>query len=96
MDQALFRVEQMIKEGMDILDIGGESTRPGALAVSAQEELDRIIPVIEAIKKNFDKGLWNKTMVKMAVRKGVITKDLECEHYFEKATNYLFEVMLWN
>lgn len=44
------RAEQMLNEGVDIFDIGGESTRPGAQAVSIQEELDRILPVIEAIK----------------------------------------------
>lgn len=48
-DAALKRARAMIAEGVDILDIGGESTRPGAAAVSAQEELDRVIPVIESI-----------------------------------------------
>ncbi len=44
------RAEQMLHEGVDIFDVGGESTRPGAQPVSVQEELDRILPVIEAIK----------------------------------------------
>ncbi|WP_260294998.1 dihydropteroate synthase [Sedimenticola hydrogenitrophicus] len=48
-DAALERARAMVAEGADILDIGGESTRPGARAVSAQEELDRVIPVIQAI-----------------------------------------------
>lgn len=48
-DAALTRARAMIAEGADILDIGGESTRPGARAVSDQEELDRVVPVIEAI-----------------------------------------------
>jgi dihydropteroate synthase len=48
-DQALKRAEEMISEGADIIDIGGESTRPGAEAVSEAEELDRVIPVIEAL-----------------------------------------------
>lgn len=48
-DAALQRASAMVAEGADFLDIGGESTRPGAQAVSAQEELDRVIPVIEAI-----------------------------------------------
>jgi dihydropteroate synthase len=48
-DVALERARAMVAEGADILDIGGESTRPGARAVSAQEELDRVIPVIQAI-----------------------------------------------
>lgn len=42
---------QMVDEGADVVDVGGESTRPGAQAVSAQEELDRVIPVIEALKE---------------------------------------------
>lgn len=46
---AVQHAQQLIEEGADILDIGGESTRPGALAVSVQEELDRIIPVIEGL-----------------------------------------------
>ena len=53
-DKALFRVEEMIKEGVDILDIGGESTRPGYQQISVAEEIDRVVPVIERIKKNFD------------------------------------------
>lgn len=44
------RAVKMIEEGVDIIDVGGESTRPGANPVSTQEELDRILPVIEAIK----------------------------------------------
>ena len=42
---------EMEREGADILDLGGESTRPGALPVSAEEEMDRVIPVIEALRK---------------------------------------------
>ncbi len=48
-EAALKRARAMVDEGADLLDIGGESTRPGAQAVSEQEELDRIIPVIQAI-----------------------------------------------
>lgn len=48
---SLSRAEQMLQDGADIIDVGGESTRPGAKAVSEQEELDRVIPVIEAIKQ---------------------------------------------
>jgi len=48
-DAALGRARAMVAEGADLLDIGGESTRPGAQAVSEQEELDRVIPIIEAI-----------------------------------------------
>lgn len=54
LDRALFRVEEMIKEGMDILDIGGESTRPNYVQISEEEEIGRVVPVIEAVKKQFD------------------------------------------
>ena len=49
---ALKRAENMIKEGADIIDVGGESTRPGALAIDAQEEIKRIKPVIKELNKN--------------------------------------------
>lgn len=50
--QALDHALRMIEEGATFIDIGGESTRPGAPDVSLQEELDRTIPVIEAVAKN--------------------------------------------
>lgn len=46
---ALQRARQMLDEGADMIDIGGESTRPGATPVSEQEELDRVVPVVEAV-----------------------------------------------
>lgn len=53
-DAALKRAEQMKREGAAILDIGGESTRPGFTPVSEEEEMERILPVIEAVKHNID------------------------------------------
>ncbi len=53
-DAALRHVEQMLAEGADIIDVGGESTRPGAASVSAQAEVDRVVPVIAAIRERFD------------------------------------------
>jgi dihydropteroate synthase len=47
---AIAQAELMIKSGADMIDIGGESTRPGATPVALQEELDRVLPVIEALK----------------------------------------------
>ncbi len=52
--KALGRIASLIRNGADIIDIGGESTRPGSLGVSAEEELDRVIPVIEAASVEFD------------------------------------------
>lgn len=54
LDDALYAAEKMIQQGAVIIDVGGESTRPGAIAVSLQEELDRVIPVVEAIHKHLD------------------------------------------
>ncbi|MCB1960523.1 MAG: dihydropteroate synthase [Rhodocyclaceae bacterium] len=48
-DAILRRAEQAVREGAHMLDVGGESSRPGARSVSEQEELDRVIPVIEAL-----------------------------------------------
>lgn len=53
-DAALRHVEQMIAEGVDIIDVGGESTRPGAQAVPAEQELERVLPVLRAIDERFD------------------------------------------
>ncbi len=50
-DAALERARQMVGEGADIIDVGGESTRPGAAPVSLEQELERVIPVIEAISR---------------------------------------------
>jgi dihydropteroate synthase len=47
-------IEKMLADGADIIDIGGESTRPGAAVVSTQQELDRVIPVLEAVVERFD------------------------------------------
>lgn len=53
-DQALYHAEEMIGEGADILDIGGESTRPGHTPISADEEINRISIVVEKVKSAFD------------------------------------------
>lgn len=54
LDKALFHAEQMIRDGASIIDIGGESTRPGADEVSLDEELSRVIPVIERLASELD------------------------------------------
>lgn len=54
MDAALKHAEEMIADGAAILDIGGESTRPGYTKISDEEEISRVVPVIEAVKKEFD------------------------------------------
>ena len=54
LDAAMVRARAMVAEGASFLDIGGESTRPGADPVSVQQELDRVIPVIESIRASLD------------------------------------------
>jgi dihydropteroate synthase len=54
LDSALQQAEAMIAAGVDIIDIGGESTRPGAEPVAKDEEISRVIPVLKAIKARFD------------------------------------------
>jgi dihydropteroate synthase len=54
MAEALDRARQMVADGADVIDIGGESTRPGAPIVDEQEELDRVVPVIEALRRELD------------------------------------------
>lgn len=75
LDAALKRARQMVDEGVDIIDIGGESTRPGAPPVSLQEELDRVLPVIAAIKTEFDIPIsidtYKPAVMRAAARIGV-------------------------
>jgi len=52
-DVALRQAERMINDGAAIIDVGGESTRPGAVSVSVQEELERVVPVVEVIANHF-------------------------------------------
>lgn len=53
-DEAVERAIQLVKDGADIIDIGGESTRPGFATVPVEEELERVIPIIEAISKEVE------------------------------------------
>jgi len=73
-DKALAHAEAMVQEGADIIDIGGESTRPGAEPVLAEEELLRVLPVIQAIKDRFSVALsidsYKYEVVEAAVEAG--------------------------
>lgn len=53
-DKALFHTEEMIAQGADIIDVGGESTRPGYSKISDQEEIERVAPILSAIRQRFD------------------------------------------
>lgn len=54
LDKAVARAAQMVAEGAALIDIGGESTRPGSQPVSAQEEMDRVLPVVERLSRELD------------------------------------------
>ena len=54
LDRAREHTARMIEEGASIIDIGGESTRPGHVQISVQEEIDRVVPMIRMVKENFD------------------------------------------
>lgn len=71
-DRALFHVETMLEEGMDILDIGGESTRPGYRLLTNEEEAMRVIPVIEAVKSRFDVPVSLDTYKAEVARAGIL------------------------
>ena len=68
-DAALARAERMVLEGAQLIDVGGESTRPGFTPVNAEEEAGRVVPVIEAIKGHFD------VPVSVDTRKAVVAKE---------------------
>ena len=68
-EKALGRISSLIRDGADIIDIGGESTKPGSLGVSAEEELQRVIPVIEAASGEFD------TVISVDTTKAVVAEE---------------------
>ncbi len=73
LDNALRHVEFMVKNGAEIIDIGGESSRPGAEPISEDEELDRIMPVLERVCKEF-----NVVVSVDTYKSGVAEESLKC------------------
>ena len=65
------RVDVMIDEGVDIIDVGGESTRPGSRPVTTEEELERVIPAIKYISKNYDIPISIDTQKSEVAKKAV-------------------------
>lgn len=70
-DDALYRTEQMVRQGASIIDVGGESTRPGYRMISDQEEIERVIPVVERIHSEFDVALSLDTYKYEVAREGI-------------------------
>ncbi|RXJ73807.1 dihydropteroate synthase [Veronia nyctiphanis] len=71
LDHALFHAERMLSSGASILDVGGESTRPGAPDVALNEELERVVPVVEAIRSRFDCWISIDTSKAVVMREAI-------------------------
>ena len=72
LEAAVAHARQLIAEGADVLDIGGESTRPGSDPVSAEEEIARVVPVIEALRAEWDGAISIDTMKPQVARAAVV------------------------
>lgn len=70
LDSAIRQTDRMLADGADLIDVGGESTRPGAADVSEQQELDRVLPVVEAIAARFDTIISLDTSKPAVMREG--------------------------
>lgn len=70
-DKALEHTQQMIDEGAKIIDVGGESTRPGYTLIRDEEEISRVVPVIEAVKERFDIAVSLDTYKTKVAREGI-------------------------
>jgi len=93
-DAALRRAEEMKEEGAAIIDVGGESTRPGYTPVSVEEEIERVLPVVEAIKSRIDVPISVDTY-KSAVAEAAINAgaDLINDIWGLKADSHMADVI---
>ncbi len=71
LDAALYQAEAMIKEGADLIDVGGESTRPGHQRISEEEEIYRVLPVLEGLKDRLDIPVSLDTSKSRVAREGI-------------------------
>ncbi|MDR2888656.1 MAG: dihydropteroate synthase [Lachnospiraceae bacterium] len=94
LDKALAWAERMIGDGVDIIDVGGESTRPGYGQVDAEVEISRITPVIEALKKEFDCPISLDTCKAAVAEAGIVAgADLINDIWGLKADERMAEVI---
>ena len=74
LDKALLHAQELVRDGADILDVGGESTRPGHIQITEDEETERVVPVIERLKQEFDTPIsidtYKSSVAKAAVQAG--------------------------
>lgn len=71
-DEALRRVEQMLREGAAIIDLGGMSSRPGARIISEEEELERVLPVVEAVAARFPEAILSVDTIRARVAREAV------------------------
>ena len=89
-DEVINRAGQMLRDGAEILDIGGESTRPGSDSINPQEEIARIVPVVEALRKEYPQSIlsidtYHAETAKAALASGAdIINDISAMEYDEK------------
>lgn len=94
LDAALYHAQEMVSEGADILDVGGESTRPGHVQIGMEEEIYRVVPIIEALKKRFDAPVsidtYKAAVAQAAVDAGAdLINDIWGLKYEEKMANVI-------
>ena len=83
-EEAVKHAKELVDAGADIIDIGGESTRPGALYVTEDEEIERVVPIIKAIKENLDTSdATGKLMVTLIGAINEFYRDIQKEHQME-------------
>ena len=99
--KALKKIKKMIEAGADIIDVGGESTRPGSKIISQKNELLRVKKVIEIFKEKFPKTLLSidtrKSLVMdFSIKKGAdIVNDVSCFRFDPKSLNIIKNQNLW-
>jgi dihydropteroate synthase len=89
-ERAVACAQRLVEEGADILDIGGESTRPGAKAIPEEEEIRRVIPVVEALARSSSVPISVDTR-KAAVARKALEAGAEIIHEVKRVTPRLFK-----
>ena len=94
-DMAVEHARRMIEQGAKIIDIGGESTRPGAAAVSADEEMDRVMPVVELLMKEFgDSVVLSVDTMKPSVAAAVLDAGVQIVNDVSGLTDDMLDVLI--
>ncbi len=99
LDQALFHAQEMVDQGVDIIDVGGESTRPGYTMISDEEEIQRTVPVVEALKERFEVPIsidtYKSKVAKENIKAGVdLINDIWGLKYDEKMAKVIADAKL--